>query len=118
MSNMDLRWLFEKAGKGWLPQLGWAGADKKGKMWLPGNKVRTIENIRNIMDKSPYTGCTQCAYRRYQQLQAAQRCLVCWVGLDIDEGVAHDRDKGFFVSLANERRGINSLIRKAGMVTT
>lgn len=65
------------------PQIGFAGADKVGKLWLPGLKPIVHEKVVQRM-KLPLKGCTQLAFQDWFTPANDQECEVCWVGLDID----------------------------------
>jgi hypothetical protein len=75
-------WLFEKTSL--KPQLGFAGADKRAWLWLPGKGLPKHETVTRAMKNAPLKGCTQLAYEDWFKPMAGQRCEICWVGLDID----------------------------------
>lgn len=77
-------WLFDKTL--YYPQLGFAGKDKKAWLWLPGDKLKPLSDIKRIIRTAPIRGCSQLAYRdSYSPPSKQQICEICWVGLDIDD---------------------------------
>ena len=79
--NKLLDKLFGRTGM--KPQIGFAGSDKVGRLWLPGKKPIQMEQVSNLM-QLPYQGCTQLAFPDWFGVVDGQECEVCWVGLDID----------------------------------
>lgn len=65
------------------PQVGFAGSDKVGRLWLPGKTPVNTESL-SILMKLPYRGCTQLAFEDWWHVVDDQKCEVCWFGLDID----------------------------------
>ena len=80
--NRLVDWLFENTKL--RPQLGFAGADKRAWLWLPGRKRPDHATVTRAIERAPLRGCTQVAYESVFEPMAGQRCEVCWVGLDID----------------------------------
>jgi hypothetical protein len=109
--KMVIEWLFKKAGGDWKPQLGWADETKRALLWLPGNKAAPgVERIQQVIQESAYSGCTQCAFQSWTRVQIGQRCLVCWVGIDVDEEPIDDDKlvaylRSFHASLRSSRSG-------------
>lgn len=79
-----LKKIFRNSPSHSRPQLGWAGNDKVGKLWLPGLKAANPGKIASRM-RLPFKGCTQLAFEDWWRPQNEQQCWVCWLGLDIDK---------------------------------
>lgn len=80
-------WLFDSAPEGWFAQTGFARADKRALIWLPGRKTRTQGQAERALAASSLVGCTQLAFPApFVPVSAPENaeCLICWVGLDID----------------------------------
>jgi hypothetical protein len=74
--------LFGRASE-YKPQLGFAGRDKVGRLWLPGKQAADMSRVATDM-ALPLAGCTQLAFEDWFKPADSQACVVCWVGLDID----------------------------------
>lgn len=74
------KWLFERAPKGYNPQIGLARANKVGYAWFPGNHAYGEVDTAN----TKYIGCTPRAYQWANKPQHEQDCYICWAGIDID----------------------------------
>lgn len=70
------------------PQIGFAGTDKVGKLWLPGVRQMPGERVVELMGL-PFRGCTQLAFESWWKPVGGQQGEVCWFGLDIDK---HDNE--------------------------
>lgn len=70
------------------PQIGFAGMDKVGRLWLPGVKQVPCERVVELMGL-PFKGCTQLAFESWWRPVGGQPGEVCWFGLDIDK---HDNE--------------------------
>jgi len=75
--------IFRNSPAGYKPQIGFAGKDKVGKLWLPGKKRADSSKITRDMNL-PICGCTQLSFKDWFAPAGEQDCYVCWVGLDID----------------------------------
>jgi len=80
-----INFLFRKSSKGFKPQIGFAGPDKRAWLWLPGKETRTaFQGIDKLMGDATFNGSTQLAFQDWFVAAKSQICEVCWVGLDID----------------------------------
>jgi len=81
-----IQWLFERAPAGWMPQLGWAGSDKRAILWAPARSRRlAFGDIERAEKRAALRGCTQLAWPKIlTPMDQQTTCAVVWIGLDCD----------------------------------
>ena len=67
--------LFRKVSKGFKPQIGFAGPDKRAWLWLPGKETRTaFLGIDKLMGDATFNGSTQLAFQDWFVAAKSQIC--------------------------------------------
>ena len=84
--NDPIAFLHEFCPAGYHPQLGYAGADKVCRLWLPGNKQPgSPEYIKRVVVESTLVGTSQLCFGSYVEPQTNQTCAVTHLALDVDD---------------------------------
>jgi hypothetical protein len=80
-----VEWLFERVPERFAAQVGYATAQKKALIWLPGRKAAEDSNVEWGGRVGEYGGCTQTAWETWRvPVQSQPGCFIAWLGYDVD----------------------------------
>lgn len=80
-----VEWLFERVPERFSAQVGYASAQKKALIWLPGRKAAADSSVEWGMRTGEFGGCTQTAWETWRvPVQAQPGCFIAWLGYDVD----------------------------------